>query len=82
MSGLGSDWSLQSTGPGNRLVSAMTDDAELHLLGVGEEVSVIYHQEGYNPVTAIPFWEGNHWLTAKKKSNPKLGRLSYNSVMT
>jgi len=34
------------------------------MLGVREEVSVIYHQEGYNPVTAIPFWEGDNWLTA------------------
>ena len=68
MSGLGSDCSLQSTGPCNRLVSAMTDDAELHLLGVREEVSVIYHQEGYNPVTAIPFWEGTTGSLQKKKN--------------
>jgi len=40
-------------------------------MGVIERVLVIYHQEGCNPLTAIPFWEGEYWLTAK--INPGLG---------
>ena len=58
------------TGLYSRLVSAMTDAAELHLLGVREEVSVIYHQEGYNPVTASLSVKGTTGSLQKK--NPIL----------
>jgi len=70
MSGLDSDWSPQSTGPCNQLVSAMTGAAELRLLGVREEVSVIYHHEGCNPMTASLSGKGT--TGSLQKNNPIL----------
>jgi len=48
----------------------MTGAAELRLLGVREEVSVIYHHEGCNPMTASLSGKGT--TGSLQKNNPIL----------